>query len=84
MGVKFYIESTSYDRKPLNEQYPCLDKYHYEDAVNIYGWHHGYIIVNSLEELLNLNKELGEDLIINVDPDHEGYPFLEIYDGYRE
>lgn len=43
------------------------------------------IEINSLEDLMNLQKDVVEELIIdfsNENPDHE--PFIEIYDGYRE
>ena len=77
----------------LSGSYVCdyekqLQKYGYkvEEREGYYGKHEvSTIEINSLEDLMNLQKDVVESLIIdfsNENPHHE--PFIEIYDGYRE
>lgn len=43
------------------------------------------IEINSLEDLMNLQKDVVEELIIDfTSENHNHEPFIEIYDGYRE
>lgn len=43
------------------------------------------IEINSLEDLMNLQKDINEELIIDFTNENENHePFIEIYDGYRE
>lgn len=45
----------------------------------------GYFIeINSIEELLELQKEVRSELIITYATDNESIPAIEIYDSYRE
>lgn len=64
------------------DKYPILRKYGY------HGEHHhrwygiaGLIVINSLEELLALQKDVDHEIIIDMDGDT---PTIEIYDDYRE
>ena len=72
--------------------------YSYEKQLQKYGYkaekRTGYsgaiymvstIEINSLEDLMNLQKDINEELIIDFtseNPNHE--PFIEIYDNWRE
>ena len=44
----------------------------------------GEIELNTLEELINWIKEIGEDIIIQLNHFGEGEDVIEIYDDYRE
>lgn len=45
----------------------------------------GYFIeINSIEELLELQKEVRSELIITYATDNESIPAIEIYNSYRE
>ena len=72
--------------------------YSYEKQLQKYGYkvekRNGYngarymvstIEINSLEDLVNLQKDVVEELIVDFtseNPNHE--PFIEIYDNWRE
>ena len=65
-----------------------LQKYGYkvEEREGYYGKHEvSTIEINSLVDLMNLQKDVVEELIIDFtseNPNHE--PFIEIYDNWRE
>lgn len=78
---KFHIYSVAWNDDELFNRYPALEKYTFED---------GCLVIQSLEELISLKKDLGEDLII-MEPreweDEYDMPdmfHLEIYDSWRE
>ena len=87
--MKFHIESVmwGYKEKNLIDHYPILKEFGYKD---------GYIVIDSLEALMNLvNKTKANDGIILCreytiyDPKAKkwvgtGVPNIEIYDAYRE
>lgn len=64
------------------DKYPILQKYGYHNE-HAYKWYGraGWIVINSLEELLTLCKKVTTEIIIDVEGDT---PLLEIYDDYRE
>jgi len=63
--------------------YDALLKYNYE-IKNISDYEaNTYISVDSLEDLVKLQKELPCDLIIR-EADKEGITILQLYDGYIE
>jgi len=77
----------------LSGSYVCdyekqLQKYGYkvEEREGYYGKYEvSTIEINSLEDLVNLQKDINEELIIDFtseNPNHE--PFIEIYDNWRE
>ena len=43
-----------------------------------------FIEINSIEELLEFQREVRSDLIITSATDNESIPAIEIYNGYRE
>lgn len=66
--MKFRLESGFYfgenpTKKQWIKKYPCLEKYEIETAVHGYGTERqfiaAYITINTLEEFLELSKELG-------------------------
>lgn len=80
--MKFRICATSvYWREDLLEHYPILSEYQIEQEVltdkggNRYI--KNFINIESLDELIQLSKDVGTNLIIE-----DGN--IEIYDGYRE
>lgn len=63
--------------------YDALLKYNYE-IKKVSNWEvNTYISVDSLEDLVKLQKELNCDLIIR-EADSEGITILQLYDGYIE
>lgn len=63
--------------------YDALLKYNYE-IKNVSDYEENtYISVDSLEDLVKLQKELNCDLIIR-EADDEGITILQLYDGYIE
>ena len=64
------------------DKYPILRKFGYHNE-HEYKWYGkaGWIVINSLEELLRLCKKVKAEIIIDVEEDT---PVLEIYDDYRE
>lgn len=59
-----------------------LSEYEYEeDKVNDH-FTNRYIVINSIEDLINISKHLNREVIVsNIDNET---PYIEIYDGYRE
>ena len=43
-----------------------------------------YITIDSMEKLVELEKALGEELIVSIKTSIYDEPTIEIYDGYRE
>ena len=78
----FKISNTQWSPSLLGE-YPILCKYGYynERKKVVWGGAEGYIVVDSLEELVNLSKDLNHDIIIL---NNGTEPEIEIYDDYRE
>lgn len=73
----FTVYSSTYrdpDSEELRAEYPQLANYGHSD---------GSIVINSLEELMQLSKDVGCALIIGGDRD-PSKPQIELYDGYRE
>lgn len=71
------------DLDEILEDYPCLTEYGIRrvDKVGARGYKYERleIDVNSLEELIELSKKVGQPLIVN-----HIEPSIEIYDSYRE
>lgn len=94
--MKFRIVNYAYDEVIRDNQgrwsdeydedkgsYDALLKYNYE-IKKVSNWEaNTYISVDSLEDLVNLQKELNCDLIIR-EADKEGITVLQLYDGYIE
>lgn len=73
--MKFLINATSMPFKYCKDllgMYPVLKKYNL-----IIGYEYAYITINTIEELVQLSKDVKHELIINDD-------CIEIYDDYRE
>lgn len=68
--------------RPLSQKYPELSKYGYHDEERDYWGHCGKVIINSIEELISLSKEINRELIVSAD--HGRKPSIEIYDDWRE
>ena len=78
----FDIFNTNSARHSLLEDYPILSKYGYHDEKIIGYGCEAKIVINSIEELVTLNKEIEHPLIVSAD---HGSPLsIEIYDGWRE
>lgn len=77
--MKFRIEATSiWSDSDLIDRYPMLEKFNYEFTGKV-----AYVVINTLEELIELMNTAKEELIIKR---HWGTDELtvEIYDSYRE
>lgn len=81
--MKFKIhrtsEWTSFPDPPLDET-----KYKMQKVFDSGGGWHYEIDVNSLEQLLQMANDVGDEGIIVSQHDEEELPELEIYDTYRE
>jgi hypothetical protein len=81
------ICNTDYSNiRRLIDRYPELSKFGYHDEeISDIALGHGYtgkVIINSLEELVLLSKEIHSEIIVCAYPGCD--PSLEIYDGWRE
>lgn len=75
----FTVTRTNGYKHSLLEDYPILSKYNYHDEQIVF-WHcEGKIVINSLEELVLLAKEVEQPLIVDTNP-----LTIEIYDDWRE
>lgn len=85
--MKFVIEATyCYNEEQLLKTYPFLREYGFETVEVDHKLRKekvSYIYINSLEELLQLYEQCGEEIVItrNLYTDEK---CIEIYDGYRE
>lgn len=73
--------ASDYEKQLQKYGYKVEERTGYNDVIYMVST----IEINSLEDLMNLQKDVVESLIIdfsNENPHHE--PFIEIYDGYRE
>lgn len=80
--MKFYISSTNdnlYAEGKITSKAELIGHNPWDDP--IYG-----IEINSLEELMELQKEVGNPIIVKETLNNQVYSEyeLEIYDGYRE
>ena len=66
----------------LIDTYPNLSKYGYHDEERDLFGYVGKVVINSIEELVSLSKDLNRSLIISND--HDIPLSIEIYDGWRE
>jgi hypothetical protein len=78
----FEISNTCCENYPLIEKYPALSKYGYHDEEPSHWGYKAQVIINSIEELTSLSKELNQKII--VDNSCGCDPSIEIYDGWRE
>lgn len=77
--MKIRVEATSvWHDDNLFEAYPILAKFKHE-----YVNEHNYIVIDSLEDLINLMDECKEELVLQRHWDTNEL-LLEIYDTYRE
>lgn len=78
--MKFLLTATSYN---------CLSSENMDIFKKLGAIFIGYLIkdpeieINSLEELMDLKRKLGNDLII-TEKSGDSYPTIEIYNDYRE
>ena len=79
----FSIQNGSYS-SPLVD-YPILsEKYGAKEADETDPWfEHAIIEINSLEQLIELTKDTGHNIILHRDP-LDGIPWLMIYDNWLE
>lgn len=78
--MKFVIDRTS--SLPLDTK--LIDKYGAKLLNTHPGWNDYEIEITSLEQLIELLRDAGEDLILKDNGYVKGLPHLEIYDDYRE
>lgn len=73
----FRIERSSdygnYEKKPCENAYEVNEEVLYESK-----WR---IEINTLEDLMNLQKEVNKELVLGIE---DSQPFIEIYDCWRE
>lgn len=82
--MKFKIESVRYWNKPIEEIYPALNFYKFEQKTSSGSYwtqYWGEIELNTLEDLVMLEHNIGEQLILSKD---EQMPVITIYDDYIE
>lgn len=76
--MKFQIYRTMVYRLNCEEMlrtYPALVNYNFKIDKSGYG----YVTITSLKQLMQMIKEIGQDIILSSDGDT-----IEIYDNYRE
>ena len=86
MGItmKFKIESVGCWNKPLEEAYPALNFYKFEQKTRSgYCWteYFGEIELDTLGDLVVLEHNIGKQLILSK---NEYTPVITIYDDYLE
>lgn len=82
--MKFKIESVRWWSKPIEEIYPALNFYKFEQKTYSGSYrtqYWGEIELNTLEDLVVLEHNIGEQLILSKD---ESMPVITIYDDYIE
>lgn len=83
MIFKIYNTNRTLSRSLLDD-YPVLSKYGYnpEHEHEVFFGIAGFIVINSLEELITLKKDVEHEIIIDTECDD--VPTIEIYDDWRE
>lgn len=82
--MKFKIESIGYWNKPLEETYPALKFYKFEQknrSGSYWTKYFGEIELDTLEDLVVLEHNIGKQIILSKD---EPIPVITIYDDYIE
>lgn len=82
--MKFEIESVKWWNRPIEEIYPALNFYKFEQKTSSgshWTQYWGEIELNTLEDLVVLEHNIGEQLILSKD---ESMPVITIYDDYIE
>ena len=82
--MKFKIKSVMWWSKPLEEVYPALKFYKFEQKTrNGSYWteYWGEIELNTLEDLVVLEHNIGKQIILSK---NESMPVITIYDDYIE
>lgn len=82
--MKFKIKSVGYRNKPLEETYPVLNFYKYEQKTRSgYCWteYFGEIELDTLGDLVILEHNLNEQIILSKNKE---MPVITIYDDYIE
>lgn len=85
--MKFEIKSIRYWNKPLEEAYPALKFYKFEQkSSNGSYWteYWGEIELDTMEELISLENNLGEQLIVSNGFGNNKENEICIYDDYIE
>ena len=76
----FKIRNT--DCNVLLKKYPIVSEYGFHnEREGIFGGTEGDIVIDSLDDLMQLIRDLQQEIIINVRDDETE---IEIYDGWRE
>ena len=71
----------SYEKQLQKYGYKAEERKGYSGAIYMVST----IEINSLEDLVNLQKDVFVELVIDFTNENENHePFIEIYDGYRE
>ena len=82
--MKFKIESVMWWNKPIEEIYPALNFYEFEQKTSSGSYwtkYWGEIELNTLENLVVLEHNIGKQIILSKD---ESMPVITIYDDYIE
>ncbi|MGD6876879.1 hypothetical protein [Bacillus infantis] len=77
--MKFKLHTSS---GKIDKYMKTLSKYGYRDSEE--GVYNGEIDIQTLDELLQLQKDLDIEVIISHNDYDDGETTLEIYDSYRE
>lgn len=82
--MKFNVKSVRWWNKPIEEIYPALNFYKFEQktySCSYWTEYRGEIELNTLEDLVVLEHNIGEQFILSND---EPMPVITIYDDYIE
>lgn len=82
--MKLKIESVGHWNKPLEEIYPALNFYKFEQKTRSGSYwtkYWGEIELDTLEDLVVLEHNIGKQIILSKD---ESMPVITIYDNYIE
>lgn len=82
--MKFKIKSIMWWNKPLEEVYPALKFYKFEQKTRSGSYwteYFGEIELDTLEDLVVLEHNIGKQIILSKD---ESIPVITIYDDYIE
>lgn len=82
--MKFKIKSVGYWNKPLEETYPVLNFYKFEQKTRSgYCWteYFGEIELDTLEDLVMLEHNLNKQIVLS---ENKSTPVITIYDDYIE